>query len=693
MAGGTINLTQSSYSGTYIDGEIVWSSVYNAAGYCDVTAKLHVIKGNTDITLTQATYGTWPYTLTINGNSATGTSEAGTGVLLDWVLIATKTVRVSSLEAGFTGSIAISGSVTAPTGTSYEGHKTIGSGIAKINADISASAPTVGSDIVQMGRYVIIDMNPSSTSFTHTLTYSFGGTTGTIATGVRKSCSWQVPKSLAYYTGNQISGICTIICKTYSGTVLIGEESVQVELLVPKNTVPSLSASSIVLGDSITISTPREVDCYEHWITYKLTADGSSVVAFSGALDVAVQESYEWTPSLSLLAPKIPSATKGTITITCETRFKDSTTIVGISSVSFSVTVPDNSTTQPKVSMTLVPVDSPFEGIYVAGRSRVKVSYDASSDYSTIVSYETNILSETGNTNPYTSEVFMTAASFALTGKVTDARGYSTTVRQTVRFVDYSAPRITPGSGKSSIVCVRCNSDGKVDPGGVYLLIQIGRKYSKVLSGGVQRNYCKLSFQWKTDAQDNSAFSDPVELLSRTATSDYVSTVLPGVVTSNTTAYSIRLIAEDDAGGKETATVVVPTAFVTFHSPIGGHGFTLGGYHDPAKYDVFDCLFDAEFQGDVSGRVLGLGKLPEIPANANANDYKDFGTYSVLSNAIASTLTNFPSAKAGTFRVWSANGSGGKNYIMQEYIVFDNSGTFRRSVMLNGDVWEYGAWK
>ena len=217
-----------------------------------------------------------------------------------------------------------------------------------------------------------------------------------------------------------------------------------------------------------------------------------------------------------------------------------------------------------------------------------------------------------------------------------------------------------------------------------------------------QKNYCKLIYQWKTDAESDSAYESEGHsgvLLERTDTDDFVSITLPGIVTSNTTAYNIRIIAEDDIEESDTVTITVPTAFVTFHAPAGGHGFTLGGYHDPGKYDVFVCRFDAEFQGDVSGMVLGMGKLPEIPEGSDLNAYKNFGAWSVRTDAIAATITNIPIPKAGTIRVWSANGSGTTTgnyiYLMHEYICYDNSTSYRRSVKLEGtdSAWEYGPWK
>lgn len=132
MASGTINLTQSKASGSYIDSKIVWNSTpNNDANNSVVTAKLYVRKGDTAQTLTSPTYGTWSYKLIVNGKSATGTKSLS--VLEDWVLVHTMTVNDIAHGSDGNKSITISGSVSAPSGTSYAGHTTSGSGTAKLD--------------------------------------------------------------------------------------------------------------------------------------------------------------------------------------------------------------------------------------------------------------------------------------------------------------------------------------------------------------------------------------------------------------------------------------------------------------------------------------------------------------------------------------------------------------------------------
>ena len=633
------------------------------------------------------------HTLTYSFGGSTGTIATGVKEAKLW--------EVPDLVSKISGKLSSTCTITCKT---YTGETLVGSATVSLTLTVpDKSTPVASEQTVQMGKSVSIYTNRASSAFTHKLAFYIGGTVVDRIENVNGEGKWTPDKNLASKTGNKLSTTCKITCDTYNGTLIVGSSSIDITLTVPDATVPSLSKTSIVFGESVVISTPREADCYEHIISYTLKAKGSSSVAFEETLSEPIQEACEWTPILELLAPKIPSATVGTITITCTTRFKGSDTEIGTAEpVSFDATIPDNDTTKPRVTMSHAPVhdlSETFNGVYVQGKSKAKVTYDASSDYSSIASYETKILGVSYGTNPCTSPILSNEGTVTITAKVTDARGYSTEKSLDIDVIPYSGPRIVPAEGQSKIICTRCNSNGAFDPGGVKLLIKIGRNYRKVVSGGSQKNFCQLSYSYKTDAAPDSSYSSPVEILSRTASSDYVSVVLSDIVSSNTTAYNIKLIAKDDVGESDVVIETVPTAFATWHSPIGGHGFTLGGYHDPSKYDVFDCLFDAEFEGNVCGKVIGLGKLPNIPENADFDDYKDFGSYAVEEDAIAQTISNCPSDVAGVFRVWSADGKGdttGDNvYIMQEYICRDNSAIYRRSIQLTGtqSSWIYNEWK
>lgn len=93
--------------------------------------------------------------------------------------------------------------------------------------------------------------NRKSTSFTHTLSWSFGTASGTIATGVGDSTSWTPSKNLLSQIPNAQSGWGRITCITYSGSTKIGESTVDFTLTVGSTSKPSLSGLTIAEQTSI----------------------------------------------------------------------------------------------------------------------------------------------------------------------------------------------------------------------------------------------------------------------------------------------------------------------------------------------------------------------------------------------------------------------------------------------------------
>jgi hypothetical protein len=110
----------------------------------------------------------------------------------------------------------------------------------------SYSIPTLSTSSVEMEKPVTIYTNRNSNSFTHTLTYVFGGTSGTIAEGVAGSYEWKPSLELARQITNVTSGVGTIYCTTYNGSTKVGDtQSVPITLKVPDNasTKPKVSVS------------------------------------------------------------------------------------------------------------------------------------------------------------------------------------------------------------------------------------------------------------------------------------------------------------------------------------------------------------------------------------------------------------------------------------------------------------------
>lgn len=106
------------------------------------------------------------------------------------------------------------------------------SGSVTLTVIARASTPTFSASSVNIGSALTITTNRASSSFTHTLSYSFGAATGTIATDVGASCSWTPPQALLSEIPDDESGTCTITCTTYNGSTLIGTTTATVTLTV-----------------------------------------------------------------------------------------------------------------------------------------------------------------------------------------------------------------------------------------------------------------------------------------------------------------------------------------------------------------------------------------------------------------------------------------------------------------------------
>ncbi len=173
----------------------------------------------------------------------------------NWLKICTKTVTITHNADG-TKSIPISLKMDGKL-SNYYPNGTVSKTIA-LTTIPRATTPTLSATSVAMGTSVTITTNRASSSFTHTITYTFGTVTETIASGVGTSTSWTVPLSLANQVPNGVSGTCTITCKTYNGSTLIGTKTTNLTLTVPSSIVPEIS--TIVISEAG--STPTDWGVY-----------------------------------------------------------------------------------------------------------------------------------------------------------------------------------------------------------------------------------------------------------------------------------------------------------------------------------------------------------------------------------------------------------------------------------------------
>ena len=96
-----------------------------------------------------------------------------------------------------------------------------------------------------IGSAVTININRQSSSFKHTVRYSWAGKSGTIATNVDTSTSWTIPLDFANDIPNSASGTGTVYVDTYSGSTKTGTQSTTLTASVPANVKPTFTGISL----------------------------------------------------------------------------------------------------------------------------------------------------------------------------------------------------------------------------------------------------------------------------------------------------------------------------------------------------------------------------------------------------------------------------------------------------------------
>lgn len=98
---------------------------------------------------------------------------------------------------------------------------------------------------ITAGVQCIIHMNKNAL-YTHTVKYSFGNKTGTIATGVVDNCFWTPPTSLLDQISTATVGHGVISVETYEGSRKIGDtKTCNFNLHIPSNSNPTIGAITL----------------------------------------------------------------------------------------------------------------------------------------------------------------------------------------------------------------------------------------------------------------------------------------------------------------------------------------------------------------------------------------------------------------------------------------------------------------
>lgn len=205
----------------------------------------------------------------------------------------------------------------------------VSSGPNSTSSGYSVDLPTIprASDISgstgDMNSPIKTTISSVSSSFRHTLRYTFGSESRTIASKVANSfVTWIPPLSLASQVPNATVGTGMLYCDTYNGDTLIGTKSCTLTLNVPSSVVPNIDSFT----SSIASTSPPGCGIFvKNNSTVKWTATAS------GSYGSTIKKCVFQGPSLS----SEQSWTASSYTAT-------SSTITSSGTLSYTVTVTDS---------------------------------------------------------------------------------------------------------------------------------------------------------------------------------------------------------------------------------------------------------------------------------------------------------------------------------------------------------------
>ena len=421
---------------------------------------------------------------------------------------------------------------------------------------------------------------------------------------------------------------------------------------IPRATTPTLSSTSVNMGTSVTINTPRASSNFTHDLAYSFAGDAYVSIAN----DVAT--SVSWSIPLSL-ANSIPNATNGAVTIRCIT--KNGTTAIGTKTALLTVKVPPS--VIPTIgSVTLTEANTgtiTSIGAYVQSKSKVKVIITATgSSGSTIKSYVSTFEGKSYTGSSFTTDTVVGSGSLSIKTTVTDSRGRTATKTTSLTALSYSPPSIT------AFHVARYSSSGVADPDGAYVWVKIAYGVTSLNSKNTAS--AKIEYKKTTDTTWTT-LSTRTELSLDTTLKPTASTF------SIDYQWDFRVTLTDAFRGTASYTTYIPSGAVILDIKADGKGIAFFKTSTKAGVDI---------DGALPGSAISLA------TNANLNNLTNPGFYVIPTTAISATVTNKPYTDSATASIKVENtGNGMVKQILQNSTK-DDGAIYERGYDSSG----WGAW-
>lgn len=385
--------------------------------------------------------------------------------------------------------------------------------------------------------------------------------------------------------GHNADGTKSIACSasytaTSSASYLPGNMSCSGNMglsTIARATTPTLSASSVAIGSSVTINTPRASSSFTHTLRYYFMGTEGQIASNVGT-------SKSWTVPTSFLT-SLPDSVSGQVTIYCDTY--SGSTLIGTKSVALTVTVP--SSYVPKIDSITVSeatagLASQF-AVFVQSKSTFKVVTSASGNSgSTIKTCSVRVDGSTYTGTTVTTGVINSSGNVTVSATVTDSRGRTATSNKTVSVTAYRAPAITQST------VTRANSSGTASDDGTYALFN----YAYSITNVNNRNTHTFKIEYKS----GTSWIDLVTYTDYVKSGKYLSTRTFDV----NSAFDFRFVVTDYFGSY-TIEKSIDISFALMNFGANGHSMAVG------MQSPNDSYFDLNLPARIRQAINLMGNL------------------------------------------------------------------------------------
>ena len=379
---------------------------------------------------------------------------------------------------------------------------------------------------------------------------------------------------------------------------------------IPRATAPSLNVSSIDMGGTVTIYTPRASDTFTHDLSY----------SFAGGAFTTIQNNvatYMYWAVPTSLASSIPNTTNGTITIQCVT--KSGSTVIGTKTVLLTAKVPTSlvptisSVTHAEADSTVI---SAAIGAYVQGKSKATVTVTAAGvSGSTIKSISSTVLGKSYTGASFTTDTLQQSGTASIVTTVTDSRGRTASKTTSITVLAYEPPKITKFTAE------RYNAAGQPDPNGVN--VWLTRAYTVTSLNGKNTADASIQYRKTGDTTWSALYTGGNVLVSNT------------VLKPTSRTFSTDYQWEFKALVADAFTKDDPMSYVTV-MPSGAVILDIRADGKGIAFFKTSTLEGVEIAGELPGSSIPL------TTGANLNDLTKPGFYAIPSTTISTSILNKP---------------------------------------------------